>query len=88
LFAWSMGYGVVKVLAWPLPNEEEEPSAPDDHLTEKASERTLNCGHTVWGLAFGPRPRKRPGAISDPCDAGPPTEDIQNLVLATGLNNG
>lgn len=24
LFAWSMGYGVVKVLAWPLPNEYVE----------------------------------------------------------------
>ncbi|XP_076126000.1 WD repeat and SOCS box-containing protein 2 isoform X1 [Alosa pseudoharengus] len=88
LFAWSMGYGVVKVLAWPLPNEEGRDDDLDAQLTKKASERTLNCGQTVWGLAFGPRPRKRPGAISHITDGSPLTEDVKMLILATGLNNG
>lgn len=81
LFAWSMGYGVVKVLQWPLPSNEEGNDA-DVQLTAEVSERTLNCGHTVWGLAFGPRPRCRPGA-PDVLE-----DDLEKLLLATGLNNG
>ncbi|KAL2092517.1 hypothetical protein ACEWY4_012315 [Coilia grayii] len=85
-FAWSMGYGVVKVLSWPLPGGEEAGEGRDAEQTDKAPETTLNCGHTVWGLAFGPRPKTHPGAISHATDKL--DEDAQRLLLATGLNNG
>ncbi|XP_063051469.1 WD repeat and SOCS box-containing protein 2 isoform X2 [Engraulis encrasicolus] len=84
-FAWSMGYGVVKVLSWPLPGGEEGHDR-DGCQTDKAPERTLNCGHTVWGLAFGPHPKNRPGAICQASDSI--DDDVQRLLLATGLNNG
>ncbi|XP_051549001.1 WD repeat and SOCS box-containing protein 2 [Myxocyprinus asiaticus] len=43
-FAWSMGYGIVKIISWPLTPKDEENS----------EEKTLNCKQTVWALAFGP----------------------------------
>uniref|UniRef100_A0A3P9D378 WD repeat and SOCS box containing 2 n=1 Tax=Maylandia zebra TaxID=106582 RepID=A0A3P9D378_9CICH len=42
-FAWSMGHGIVWVVAWPLDSE---------------GDKSFSCGHPVWGLAFGPRPPK------------------------------
>lgn len=40
----------------------------------------------MWGLAFGPHPKNRPGAICQASDSI--DDDVQRLLLATGLNNG
>ncbi|XP_072520795.1 WD repeat and SOCS box-containing protein 2 [Salminus brasiliensis] len=74
-FAWSLGHGVVRVLPWPLPcdHHAEDPAGSE--------ERTLQCEHTIWGMAFGPQPASRTRA-AECCGAA------EGLLLATGLNNG
>lgn len=74
LFAWSAGYGLVKVLPWPLPSNL--------HVGDsKTQEKTVDCGDTVWGMAFGPRVPKRTKPAKQPIKS-------QELLLATGLTNG
>uniref|UniRef100_A0AAY4C6D1 SOCS box domain-containing protein n=1 Tax=Denticeps clupeoides TaxID=299321 RepID=A0AAY4C6D1_9TELE len=72
-FAWSMGYGVVKVFDWPAPGD--------------SNEKTLKCEDTVWGLAFGPRPPNWASAGRQ-ARAKVPEKKEQKLLLATGLHNG
>uniref|UniRef100_A0A3Q2X8U7 WD repeat and SOCS box containing 2 n=1 Tax=Hippocampus comes TaxID=109280 RepID=A0A3Q2X8U7_HIPCM len=48
-FAWSMGHGIVWVVAWPLDAQ---------YVTTSFH---LGCGHPVWGLAFGPRNKNYDG---------------------------
>ncbi|XP_016428214.1 WD repeat and SOCS box-containing protein 2 [Sinocyclocheilus rhinocerous] len=73
-FAWSMGYGIVKLLSWPLTSED---SAEAVCIEEK----TLNCRQTVWALAFGP-------CLSTQVDASHQNGHYHELLLAIGLNNG
>ncbi|XP_065106993.1 WD repeat and SOCS box-containing protein 2 isoform X1 [Paramisgurnus dabryanus] len=42
-FAWSMGFGMVKILSWPQDVEDAN-----------SKSRILNCKQAVWALAFGP----------------------------------
>ncbi|XP_047674574.1 WD repeat and SOCS box-containing protein 2 isoform X2 [Tachysurus fulvidraco] len=73
-FAWSAGYGLVKVLPWPLPSNLHTPNS----YTE---EKLLDCGDIVWGMAFGPRISNREKLKKLPVKG-------QELLLATGLTNG
>ncbi|KAB5528690.1 hypothetical protein PHYPO_G00143110 [Pangasianodon hypophthalmus] len=73
-FAWSAGYGLVRVLPWPLPSNLH---AADS----KTNEKMLDCGDTVWGMAFGPR-------VSNRVKSARPSVKGQELLLATGLTNG
>ncbi|KAI7813195.1 WD repeat and SOCS box-containing protein 2, partial [Triplophysa rosa] len=50
-FAWSMGFGIVKILSWPVTSTDSGEDAN--------SERTLHCEQAVWALAFGPCPSPR-----------------------------
>ncbi|XP_077097751.1 WD repeat and SOCS box-containing protein 2 isoform X3 [Siphateles boraxobius] len=72
-FAWSMGYGIVKLLPWPLTSKDAEAGCSE--------EKTLNCGQLVWALAFGPCRSIRMDVLHQN------TRDHE-LLLATGLNNG
>ncbi|XP_030647367.1 WD repeat and SOCS box-containing protein 2 [Chanos chanos] len=76
-FAWSMGYGMVKVFDWPLPTDEGE-------CISRCSSKTLKCEHLIWSLAFGPRlsnGAREMGQVSSRADK-------ERLLLATGLDNG
>ncbi|XP_075881922.1 WD repeat and SOCS box-containing protein 2 isoform X1 [Nelusetta ayraudi] len=75
-FAWSMGHGMVWVVAWPLDSEDSQGGQTD------REDKSFSCGHPVWGLAFGPRPPK--GSAPRPPTRGSSTR----LLLATGLENG
>ncbi|XP_054628431.1 WD repeat and SOCS box-containing protein 2 isoform X1 [Dunckerocampus dactyliophorus] len=74
-FAWSMGHGIVWVVAWPLDSEEGQDGGVD------RGDKSFSCGHPVWGLAFGPRPPKAACAKAAP-------KGNESLLLATGLENG
>ncbi|KAM3868480.1 WD repeat and SOCS box-containing protein 2 [Diretmus argenteus] len=76
-FAWSMGHGIVWVVAWPLDSEE----SPDGESDKR--DKSFSCGHPVWGLAFGPRPPKSRAARPHHV----PSKGT-SLLLATGLENG
>ncbi|KAK2845408.1 hypothetical protein Q7C36_010262 [Tachysurus vachellii] len=73
-FAWSAGYGLVKVLPWPLPSNLHAPNS-------NTEEKMLDCGDIVWGMAFGPRISNREKLKKLPVKG-------QELLLATGLTNG
>uniref|UniRef100_A0A1A8C8N5 WD repeat and SOCS box-containing 2 n=1 Tax=Nothobranchius kadleci TaxID=1051664 RepID=A0A1A8C8N5_NOTKA len=75
-FAWSMGHGIVWVVAWPLDSEEGQDGETD------RGDKSFSCGHPVWGLAFGPRPPKA-ARLAKTASKG---KNI--LLLATGLENG
>ncbi|KAM8866792.1 WD repeat and SOCS box-containing protein 2 isoform 1-T1 [Synchiropus picturatus] len=75
-FAWSMGHGIVWVVAWPLDSSENQDGEMD------REDKSFSCGHPVWGLAFGPRPTKTAAGIHTD------TKRTNNLLLATGLENG
>ncbi|XP_068616926.1 WD repeat and SOCS box-containing protein 2 [Brachionichthys hirsutus] len=78
-FAWSMGHGVVWVVAWPLDSEDNRDGETD------RGDKSFSCGHPVWGLAFGPRPPK--SAAAAPPARTPPRGNY-SLLLATGLATG
>lgn len=78
-FAWSMGHGIVWVVAWPLDSEESQNGETD------RGDKSFSCGHPVWGLAFGPRPPKSAAAANP---AKTPPKGNNSLLLATGLENG
>ncbi|XP_030593282.1 WD repeat and SOCS box-containing protein 2 isoform X1 [Archocentrus centrarchus] len=78
-FAWSMGHGIVWVVAWPLDSEESQNGETD------RGDKSFSCGHPVWGLAFGPRPPKS-GAAARAANAR--SQGKNSLLLATGLENG
>ncbi|XP_066512765.1 WD repeat and SOCS box-containing protein 2-like [Hoplias malabaricus] len=75
LFAWSLGHGTVSLLPWPLP------CLPHGEGPADSPGKTLQCEHTVWGMAFGPRLASQARA-AEHCGAA------KQLLLATGLNNG
>lgn len=79
-FAWSMGHGIVWVVAWPLDSEDGQNGDID------RGDKSFSCGQPVWGLAFGPRP-PRSTATSRPARQTPPKGN-RSLLLATGLENG
>ncbi|XP_029916434.1 WD repeat and SOCS box-containing protein 2 isoform X1 [Myripristis murdjan] len=86
-FAWSMGHGIVWVVAWPL--DSELLCALGTHRDSQQGEsdrgdKSFSCGHSVWGLAFGPRPPK--SALAKRPNHKPLKG--KNLLLATGLENG
>ncbi|MBN3295881.1 WSB2 protein, partial [Amia calva] len=99
-FAWSLGHGIVKLLLWPL--EEDPGPGPEDHWSSACKnynyntarrknmkkEKTLDCGQTVWSLAFGPRLSKHAETQMHDSKPGPSTDVLSSLLLATGLNNG
>ncbi|XP_061527306.1 WD repeat and SOCS box-containing protein 2 [Phycodurus eques] len=76
-FAWSMGHGIVWVVAWPLDSQEGQRGEVD------RADKSFSCGHPVWGLAFGPR---APKAEKPPSKGNDNNGDA--LLLATGLENG
>lgn len=78
-FAWSMGHGIVWVVAWPLDSEDTQNGDTD------RGDKSFSCGHPVWGLAFGPRPPKS-CATARPTKT--PPKGNNSLLLATGLENG
>uniref|UniRef100_A0A3Q3KYN5 WD repeat and SOCS box containing 2 n=1 Tax=Mastacembelus armatus TaxID=205130 RepID=A0A3Q3KYN5_9TELE len=78
-FAWSMGHGIVWVVAWPLDSEDSQSQEAD------RGDKSFSCGHPVWGLAFGPRPPKSASAAQP---AKTPSKGNSRLLLATGLENG
>ncbi|XP_034026773.1 WD repeat and SOCS box-containing protein 2 [Thalassophryne amazonica] len=78
-FAWSMGHGIVWVVAWPLDSEDSLNGEND------RGDKSFSCGHPVWGLAFGPRPPKSTAAV---CSVRAPSKGNNSLLLATGLENG
>ncbi|XP_072289997.1 WD repeat and SOCS box-containing protein 2 [Eucyclogobius newberryi] len=77
-FAWSMGHGIVWVVAWPLDSEDSQ------HDIDRG-DKSFSCDQPVWGLAFGPRPPKSIAASS-----GKKAIKGHNrtLLLATGLESG
>ncbi|XP_056138728.1 WD repeat and SOCS box-containing protein 2 isoform X2 [Lampris incognitus] len=76
-FSWSMGHGIVWVVAWPLDSEENLDGKID------RGDKSFSCGQPVWGLAFGPRPSKSASSFLNHT----PTKGSR-LLLATGLENG
>uniref|UniRef100_A0A8C6TQ63 WD repeat and SOCS box containing 2 n=1 Tax=Neogobius melanostomus TaxID=47308 RepID=A0A8C6TQ63_9GOBI len=80
-FAWSMGHGIVWVVAWPLDSEEGLKEDID------RGDKSFSCGQPVWGLAFGPRPPKNTDAS---CPVKREKKGLKNstLLLATGLESG
>ncbi|KAM3611920.1 uncharacterized protein V6R79_025887 [Siganus canaliculatus] len=78
-FAWSMGHGIVWVVAWPLDSEDNQDGETD------RGDKSFSCGHPVWGLAFGPRP---PKSAATAHSAKTPPKGNKSLLLATGLENG
>lgn len=80
-FAWSMGHGIVWVVAWPLDSEESL------HEDIDRGDKSFSCGQPVWGLAFGPRP---PKAAAAACSMKWAKKGHKNstLLLATGLESG
>uniref|UniRef100_A0A8C8HWJ6 Uncharacterized protein n=1 Tax=Oncorhynchus tshawytscha TaxID=74940 RepID=A0A8C8HWJ6_ONCTS len=82
-FAWSMGHGIVWVIAWPL--RHDKVNRVEIALESNRQDKTLNCGQTVWGLAFGPRPSKTPAPGEK---AASRERESSRLLLATGLENG
>ncbi|XP_028270791.1 WD repeat and SOCS box-containing protein 2 [Parambassis ranga] len=84
-FAWSMGHGIVWVVAWPLDSEDTQNAETD------RGDKSFSCGHPVWGLAFGPRPPKSSSAAAAAAAARPAktkSKGNNSLLLATGLENG
>ncbi|KAF6738055.1 WD repeat and SOCS box-containing protein 2 [Oryzias melastigma] len=71
-FAWSMGHGIIWVVAWPLDSQEGQSETTD------RGDKSFSCGQPVWGLAFGPRPHSSKRT----------TKGKNPLLLATGLENG
>uniref|UniRef100_A0A3B4UZC8 WD repeat and SOCS box containing 2 n=1 Tax=Seriola dumerili TaxID=41447 RepID=A0A3B4UZC8_SERDU len=89
-FAWSMGHGIVWVVAWCtsyiLVHVESGGGtrwSSEISVLIEARLQSFSCGHPVWGLAFGPRPPKS-AAVARP--AKRPSNN--SLLLATGLENG
>ncbi|KAJ4941932.1 hypothetical protein JOQ06_011804 [Pogonophryne albipinna] len=80
-FAWSMGHGIVWVVAWPLDSEDSQNAEID------RGDKSFSCGHPVWGLAFGPRPPKS-SAVARQAKTGKTSKGSKSLLLATGLENG
>ncbi|KAM6965683.1 WD repeat and SOCS box-containing protein 2 [Aplochiton taeniatus] len=78
-FAWSIGHGIVWVVAWPL---DADLVQGGDAPQSTRQDKTFSCGHTVWGLAFGPRPSKAASSQVSSNEKG------SRLLLATGLENG
>ncbi|XP_006640374.2 WD repeat and SOCS box-containing protein 2 isoform X1 [Lepisosteus oculatus] len=97
-FAWSLGHGIVKLLLWPIEQISDvglqRSTACKNHICNAArkshvnKEKTLDCGQTVWSLAFGPRLSKQAENQRDDAKAGPSSGLSSSLLLATGLNNG
>ncbi|KAI1901050.1 hypothetical protein AGOR_G00056150 [Albula goreensis] len=81
-FAWSKGYGIVKLLVWPLEDMELNNDIQSMDTWNGKKEKTLDCGQTVWGLAFGPRTSKFASRT------GGPSLSTPTVVLATGLSDG
>ncbi|KAM8960761.1 WD repeat and SOCS box-containing protein 2 [Pelodytes ibericus] len=62
-FAWSQGHGIIKLIPWPLEEDQLRPQAyrsknqcfKGKELQGQGSpkEKTLDCGQIVWSLAFG-----------------------------------
>uniref|UniRef100_A0A8C5DNT3 SOCS box domain-containing protein n=1 Tax=Gouania willdenowi TaxID=441366 RepID=A0A8C5DNT3_GOUWI len=75
-FAWSMGHGIVWVVAWPLDSVFSSPEID-------RGDKSFSCGHPVWGLAFGPRPSK-----SQRIGGKASSRGSKKLLLATGLETG
>lgn len=62
-FAWSQGHGIIKLIPWPM--EEEQIRAPSYRTKSQCyknaevkgkcnlKEKILDCGQIVWSLAFG-----------------------------------
>uniref|UniRef100_A0A3B5M0U5 WD repeat and SOCS box containing 2 n=1 Tax=Xiphophorus couchianus TaxID=32473 RepID=A0A3B5M0U5_9TELE len=98
-FAWSMGHGIVWVVAWPLDSDCTPPTfgicvldctlahrEGQDGETDRA-DKSFSCGHPVWALAFGPRP-PRSAAAARPTKLSKGPKGKSTLLLATGLENG
>ncbi|MEQ2188610.1 hypothetical protein GOODEAATRI_016848, partial [Goodea atripinnis] len=100
-FAWSMGHGIVWVVAWPL-DSDSSCTPPtfgicvlcsalahregQDGETDRA-DKSFSCGHPVWGLAFGPKP-PRSTTVAPPTIPSKGSKGKSSLFLATGLENG
>ncbi|XP_033828312.1 WD repeat and SOCS box-containing protein 2 isoform X1 [Periophthalmus magnuspinnatus] len=78
-FAWSMGHGIVWVVAWPLDSEDSQ------HEETDRGDKSFSCGEPVWGLAFGPRP---PKSTADSSAKKTIKGNKSTLLLATGLESG
>ncbi|XP_020561355.1 WD repeat and SOCS box-containing protein 2 isoform X3 [Oryzias latipes] len=76
-FAWSMGHGIIWVVAWPLDSQEGHGETTD------RGDKSFSCGQPVWGLAFGPKPHSSVAQTSKRTAKGK-----EPLLLATGLENG
>ncbi|XP_044131752.1 WD repeat and SOCS box-containing protein 2 isoform X1 [Bufo gargarizans] len=96
-FAWSQGHGIIKLIPWPLEEEDLRPSScraksqchkgPEVKRKGSLKEKILDCGQIVWSLAFG-------------CTSAPAgwklwplsRQDAKSsepwLLLATGLSDG
>uniref|UniRef100_G3PMC6 WD repeat and SOCS box containing 2 n=1 Tax=Gasterosteus aculeatus TaxID=69293 RepID=G3PMC6_GASAC len=86
-FAWSMGHGIVWVVAWPLDSDLMlfSPNRDSQNGETDRGDKSFSCGHPVWGLAFGPRPPKSAAAA---WQAKASSKGNGSLLLATGLENG
>lgn len=73
-FAWSMGFGVIKLLPWPL-------TSTDNAESGCSKEKMLNCRFLVWALEFGP-------CTSTRGDSAHEHRRDRELLLAAGLHNG
>uniref|UniRef100_A0A3P9KL57 WD repeat and SOCS box containing 2 n=1 Tax=Oryzias latipes TaxID=8090 RepID=A0A3P9KL57_ORYLA len=76
-FAWSMGHGIIWVVAWPLDSQEGHGETTD------RGDKSFSCGQPVWGLAFGPKPHSSVAQTSKRTAKGK-----DPLLLATSLENG
>ncbi|XP_040271966.1 WD repeat and SOCS box-containing protein 2 isoform X3 [Bufo bufo] len=96
-FAWSQGHGIIKLIPWPLEEEDLRPPScraksqchkgPEVKRKGSLKEKILDCGQIVWSLAFG-------------CTSAPAgwklwplsRQDAKSsetwLLLATGLSDG
>ncbi|KAF5892517.1 WD repeat and SOCS box-containing protein 1 [Clarias magur] len=94
-FAWSQGRRIVRLIPWSkclsifsVRKEESHNGSRLRRSPRQGSdsalvprEYTVNCGDIVWGLAFG-------SSVPGKQGRGVNIKGHQDLLLATGLNNG
>ncbi|XP_063820396.1 WD repeat and SOCS box-containing protein 2 isoform X2 [Pseudophryne corroboree] len=97
-FAWSQGHGIIKLIPWPLEDEQLRPSSyrpksqcyKGSEVQRKGSlkEKVLDCGQIVWGLAFGSSPSPVGRKLWPHFRQQEAGSGSTLLLLATGLSNG
>lgn len=97
-FAWSQGQGIIKLISWPLEEEELKPPScrpksqcyKGSEVKRKGSlkEKILDCGQIVWSLAFGSSSAPAGWKLWPLSRQQDAKSSDTWLLLATGLSDG